>query len=151
MEASHSQRSWCGACCIVDSACQLLSQRTSNTGREAEDLGLGVEDGCAAEIGLFLSYEGQATLASRFDAIGSPLVMSTLENGLKVSIVVRSRTFNLADLPTTEQINRAHTTILQKEDHIKNTDNLNAMIWNNPDDGGALQVIDVGGVKIEKN
>ena len=117
---------------------------------KTKTLVLGIEDGCAAEIGLFLSLEGQVLLESKFEAIGRPLVMSTLENGFNVSIVVRSRTFNRADLPTTEQINRAHTTVLQKEELIKNADNLNTMLWNDPGDGGTLQVLDVGGVRIER-
>lgn len=108
-----------------------------------------VEAGCAAEIGVFLSHEGMKTLEPKMVAIGHPIVMVTLDNKLNVSIVVRSRTFDPSVLPTTETFAKSKRILLQKEP-IQEQKNLNAMIWNVPKDGEALQVIDVGGLKIVK-
>jgi hypothetical protein len=120
-----------------------LSQR-----ERANTLIFGVKDRCAAEIGLFLSREDHTTLEVKLVPLGHPIVMVTLENGLKVSVVARSRDFDPGVLPTTEQMKRARMTALHPQD-MQNTENLNAVIWNKPEDGGTLQVIDIGGVRLE--
>ncbi|MFT0879821.1 hypothetical protein VRZ08_24880 [Rhodopseudomonas sp. G2_2311] len=109
----------------------------------------GVEPGCAAEFGIFLSHENMQTLEPKFAKMGHPIVMVTLENKLNVSIVARSRTFNPTVLPTAEMFAKSKSIQLQKEPTHEQK-NLNAMIWNAPKDGEALQVIDVGGLEIRK-
>lgn len=108
----------------------------------------GVESGCAVEIGLFLSYEDQATLESKLVNLGHPMVMFTLDNKLKVSIVVRSRDFDPSVLPSSEKTNLAKRTQLMKTEDLPFDSTLNAMLWNAPNDGEAIQVVDIGGVKI---
>jgi hypothetical protein len=107
---------------------------------------LGVEDGCCAEIGVFLSYENQETLEPKLMKIGKLMFVITLDSKMHVSLVARSRQFDSACLPSDEQTARAPALRLgtdRQPDHA----NLNAMLWNDPGDGGALQVIDVGGVR----
>jgi hypothetical protein len=107
---------------------------------------LGVEDGCCAEIGVFISHEHPVTLEAKLMALGKPMFVITLENKMYVSLVARSRSFDRASLPSDEQAARGRALLLEMEGTPDN-DNLNAMLWNNPGDGGALQVIDVGGVR----
>jgi hypothetical protein len=118
---------------------------------KSKTLVLGIEDKSAAEIGLFLSREPQESLEPQFTKIGTPLALTTLDNGLSVSIVVRSRRFDPADLPSTEKLGRAQMTLLKMQNDIVESDNLNAMFWNDPGDGGTLQVVDIGGVKLTRN
>lgn len=113
---------------------------------------LGVEKGCAAEIGIFLSRENHPSLEAKFLPWGHPLFMVTLDNGHKVSIVVRSTPFNPSVLPTNEQTQAASKLLLQSPQDIPDSsNNLNAMLWTLPPEGGCLQVIDVGGVGYAKN
>lgn len=106
----------------------------------------GVEDGCAAEIGIFLSREKHTTLEAKLLPLGHPIVMVSLENDLNVSVVVRLQSFDPRVLPTDEQRQSARGVLLEKSALSEDRENLNAMIWNKPGDGGVLQVIDVGGV-----
>jgi hypothetical protein len=107
---------------------------------------LGIEDGCCAEIGIFLSQEHPATLEAKLMALGKPMFAITLENKMHVSLVVRSRPFDRTSLPSDEQTARARALRLGT-DGVPDNDNLNTMLWNDPGDGGTLQVIDVGGVR----
>jgi hypothetical protein len=76
-------------------------------------------------------------------AVGKPMFVVTLKNEMHVSLVARSQPFDRTCLPSVEQTARAQRLLLELPDH----DNLNAMLWNDPGDGGTLQVIDVGGVR----
>jgi len=111
---------------------------------------LGIEDGCCAEIGIFLSHEQPDTLEAKLAPLGKPMFVITLENKMHISLVARSRPFDRASLPSDEQTARARALLLETEG-ISDNDNLNAMLWNNPGDGGTLQVIDVGGVRWKNN
>jgi hypothetical protein len=78
--------------------------------------------------------------------IGKLMFVIALDSKMHVSLVARSRQFDSACLPSDEQTARAPALRLgtdRQPDHA----NLNAMLWNDPGDGGALQVIDVGGVR----
>jgi hypothetical protein len=108
---------------------------------------LGIEDGCCAEIGIFLSQEHPATLETKLMALGKPMFATTLDNKMHVSLVARSRPFDRSCLPTDAQIARAQALRLTTEGIAKN-DDLSAMLWNDPGDGGSLQIIDVGGVRL---
>jgi hypothetical protein len=105
---------------------------------------LGIEDGCCAEIGVFISNEHPGTLEAKLMDLGKPMFVITLDNKMHVSLVARSRSFDRASLPSDEQTVRARTLLL---DEAPDSDNLNAMLWNDPGDGGTLQVVDVGGVR----
>jgi hypothetical protein len=107
---------------------------------------LGIEDGCCAEIGVFLSHEHPATLEAKLMALGKPMFVVTLKNEMHVSLLARSRPFDRACLPSVEQTAQAQRLLLETEGILDN-DNLNAMLWTNPGDGGTLQVIDIGGVR----
>jgi hypothetical protein len=74
--------------------------------------------------------------------------MINLENGLRVSIVARSREFDPTVLPSNAQVQSAKSTSLVRPDQLAEHADLNAMIWNDPGDGGALQIIDIGGVRV---
>ena len=116
----------------------------------AKTLVLGVEEKCAAEIGIFLSQESHETLESKFLQIGRPIFFATLEKGLRVSIVVRSTQFDPGVLPTPEHLRASRGTLLQRIEDLADND-LNAMLWNKPEEGEALQVIDIGGVTLNKS
>ncbi len=104
---------------------------------------LGIEDGCCAEVGVFLSHEDRATLETKLETIGKPMFEVTLENGVRVSLVSRSRPFDRTSLPSTEQVSKSVTLRFEA---VPDNDDLNAILWNKPVDGGALQCIDIGGV-----
>lgn len=123
--------------------CRVASLR--DTSRK-NTLVLGVEDGCCAEIGVFISHEHPATLEAKLVVLGKPMFVITLKNKMHVSLVARSRSFDRASLPSDEQTASARALLLETEGTPDN-DSLNAMLWNNPGDGGTLQVIDVGGVR----
>lgn len=112
-------------------------------------LALGIEDNCTAEIGVFLSYEGKETLEEKFKNIGNPIAMVTLDNLINVSIVVRSGPFDPAILPTPEQYSNGRMFLLQTASVIEEH-NLNAIMFNEPKDGEALQVVDIGGLSLVK-
>jgi hypothetical protein len=96
---------------------------------------LGIEDGCCAEIGVFISHEHPSTLEAKLLELGKPMFVITLDNKMHVSLVARSRSFDRASLPSDEQTARARALLLDKEGTPDN-DNLNAILWNNPGDGG---------------
>jgi hypothetical protein len=125
--------------------CRAASLSDSDSSSK-NTLVLGVEDGCCAEIGVFISHEHPVTLEAKFMAIGKPMFVITLENKMHVWLVARAQSFDPASLPSDEQTARGRALLLEPEGTPDN-DNLNAMLWNNPGDGGALQVIDVGGVR----
>jgi hypothetical protein len=110
---------------------------------------LGIEDGCCAEIGVFHSHEQPATLDAKLMKIGKPMFVTTLDNKMHVSVVVRSRLFDRANLPSQEQTARAGFLRVQAGS-VVDTENLNAILWDAPADGGTLQVIDVGGVRLKR-
>ncbi|MEH2505608.1 hypothetical protein V1290_004419 [Bradyrhizobium sp. AZCC 1578] len=110
---------------------------------------LGIEDGSCAEIGVFLSREHPATLESKLKKIGRPMFAVTLDNGMHTSLVVRSRPFDSASLPSDEQTARARSQMLTTEP-VSENETLNAILWDAPEDGGAIRVIDVGGVRWKK-
>lgn len=91
-----------------------------------------VEDNCAAEIGVFLSRETHETLEAKLLPIGYPIFTINLENGLRVSIVARSREFDPAVLPSNAQLQSAKSTPLVRPDQLAEHADLNAMIWNDP-------------------
>ena len=123
-----------------------LSERAkSNT------LVLGLEDGSTAEIGVFFSYEEQLALEQKFLQFGKPIVIATLDNKLRVSIVVRSRRFDPSVLPSDEQLRYSKLILLHQPGEIAGTNNLNAMLWNDPSDGEVLHVVDVGGVRLKNS
>ncbi len=68
---------------------------------------LGIEVGCCAEIGVFLSREGPETLEATFSSAGLPTFAITLDNKVHVSLVARSRRFDPSCFPTPEQAARA--------------------------------------------
>ena len=116
--------------------------------QQKKTLVLGVEEGCAAEIGVFASYEDMQTLEDRFLKIGNPLFAVRLDNGVTISIVVRSTSFDPSILPTSDKLNHSKRIEFVAGSDIQNKDNLNMIVWNRPGDGEALQVVDIGGVRI---
>jgi hypothetical protein len=83
-------------------------------------------------------------------ALGKPMFVVTLKNEMHVSLLARSRPFDRACLPSVEQTAQAQRLLLETEGILDN-DNLNAMLWTNPGDGGTLQVIDIAGVRWENH
>lgn len=116
--------------------------------RKKKALVLGVEKGCAAENGVFASVQEMQSLEEGFQRIGRPLFAVKLENGITVSIVVRSAAFDPSVLPTSEQLNTSKKVEITEYKSLEHRENLNMLIWNKPGDGEALQVIDVGGLKV---
>src|SRR4029078_1008679 len=102
-----------------------------------------------AEIGVFLSHEGQETLAPKFVNLGKPIVMTTLDNQLKVPLVALSQPFDPSILPKSEILAKSKNLLLQSEPVVEQK-NLNALLFTAPKDGEALQVLDVGGVALRR-
>jgi hypothetical protein len=116
---------------------------------EKKVLVLGVEEGRAAEIGIFGSYELGASLEERLSRIGHPLFNVRLENNLAISIVVRSGPFDPKVLPSNEQFERSKRMEFSSLGEVRQRVNLNAVLWNDPSDEGVLQLVDIGGLKIK--
>jgi hypothetical protein len=109
----------------------------------------GIEPTNALEIGIFLSREGRATLEEKFVPIGHPLFEVAIEDWLNVMIVVRSVAFDATCLPSAEQISTVQFSPLEPIEQQTNLSNLNMTLWNAPQDGAPLQVIDIGGLTIK--
>lgn len=112
---------------------------------------LGVRKGCAAQVGIFISRESGKALEERLCKIGQPLFTTVLENGLSVHLIARSHPFDPKALPTAGQTEKAKSVLLKKPEDINEHHEYNAMLWNDPGDGGVLQVIDIGGVRMQRN
>jgi hypothetical protein len=130
---------------VVRLPAQFMRQHEHPYVSQKKALVFGIEDGCALEVGIFLSRESHATIEGRLIKIGTPLCEVAIDNWLKVHIVVRSASFDSACLPNQSQITGAIATPLDAAAHLHST-NLSAMLWNDPGDGGTLQIVDVGGV-----
>jgi hypothetical protein len=109
---------------------------------------LGIEDGSCAENGAFLSHEHPTTLGPKLDAIAKPMFTITLDNELHVWLVARAKRFDPACLPSKEQTARARSLALISE--LRFDEPFNAIAWDAPVDGGAIRVIDVGGVRLQR-
>jgi hypothetical protein len=146
MGAAKTCSTGSGTCCDLDVASGLCRAPPLSDRSRKNTFVLGVEDGSCAQIGVFLSLEHPNTLGAMLAVIGSPMFAITLDNKMHVSLVARSQPFDRASLPSDELLALGRSLPLRTEgtpDH----DNLNAMIWNAPEDGGTLEVIDVGGVR----
>ncbi len=110
---------------------------------------IGINDGSQLEVGVFLSRESPKTLEGKLCTVGMPMFAATLDNAMHVSLVARARPFDRTMLPTEEQIAGARSQMLTTKSMPEN-DVLNAILWDAPADGGALRVIDVGGVRWKK-
>jgi hypothetical protein len=110
--------------------------------------------GKAVEIGYFYCREARQTLESKFLAIGKPLVFTDLENGEVVWMVAREAEFDPACLPSSEQLGRSDGNVLEPNAFpvpgVPRTD-LNAVLWNAPQRGEALRMIEIGGVTAVRN
>lgn len=104
----------------------------------------------AVEVGFFYSRMPNAHLEPSLSKIGHPLFWAQLDSGETVSIVARNRDFDPKSLPSSEQMNRSKMNPLRS--HIEDElENLTAAFWNEPKDGGALQVMEISGVRMRKN
>jgi len=110
---------------------------------------LGVPDGRAAEVRLFISNESPDTLEDKLLKVGIPMFVTDLENGLFVSIVARPSLFDPSVLPTQEKLNLGKKVFFEEPE--ADSDNYNAMFWNKPGDSGTLTVIEIGGVGLKRN
>jgi hypothetical protein len=110
--------------------------------------------GKAVEIGFFLSREAKATLEPKFLAIGKPLFFTNLENSESVWMVAREAEFDTACLPSAEKLNSSGGHLLDPNAFptagVPRT-NLNAILWNAPQTGEPLRVIEIGGVTAIRN
>lgn len=122
----------------------LSDQARKNT------LVLSIEDGSQLEVGVFLSREHPKSLESKLGKVGTPIFAITLDNSVHISLVFRSRQFDRAVLPSEEQTARARAQMLTTQPMPENSEVLNAIFWDAPEDGGALRVTDVGGVRWRK-
>ncbi|MBR1298541.1 hypothetical protein [Bradyrhizobium sp. AUGA SZCCT0042] len=111
---------------------------------------LGIDDGSCVDIGVFLSHEHPKTLEAKLEVIGKPMFVVTLDNNMHISLVARSQPFDpTSTLPPEEAVARGKSLLLNANPP-PDTDDLNAMLWNDPGDGGTLQVTDVGGVRLKR-
>jgi len=106
--------------------------------------------GEAVEFGFFYSREPAETLEPKLEEIGRPLFRTTLDNGDSVSMVARVKAFDVATIPSIERLQSSLKPLVERDELRASTasDNLTMMMWNDPGDGGQLQVIEIGGLKV---
>jgi hypothetical protein len=108
--------------------------------------------GQAVEFGFFYSYEDEVSMEKRYARIGQSIVCTTLDNGERVTILVRITEFDRACLPSQDQADKAPGLILSKD--VFNTErelsNLTATFWNDPKDGETLRLVEIGGMKLRR-
>jgi hypothetical protein len=107
-----------------------------------------VADGEAGEIGLFYSREAIEALEPKLARIGKPCVYTKLDDGMTVSTIARARDFDIGSLPTQIPANALLDESLNGSDTIES---LHAVYWNDPQESGTLQMIEIGGVKLRRN
>jgi hypothetical protein len=108
----------------------------------------------AVEFGFVYSREPIDVLEQKLMKIGKPLFRTGLDNGESVSVVVRLTDFDPAVLPSQDKLNNGGLRVLSPENMPEpggERSNLTAALWNKPEDGGTLQVIEVGGVTMRRN
>ena len=109
--------------------------------------------GKAFEFGFFYSLEEMNTLEEQFSKVGKPLCSTKLADGTTVSIVARLIDFDRSFLPTQPQMNAFAGQMLSSE--LRNLQGelpgLTGMFWNQPKDGGALTVYEIGGMRLRRN
>jgi hypothetical protein len=104
-------------------------------------------------LGFFYSRAPEAELQAKFSRIGTPLFRTTLNNGESVSIVTRVVEFDPAILPGPERLNAAGLREINYDalpPAGETESNLTATFWNTPNEGGSLQLIEIGGVSIKR-
>ncbi len=110
--------------------------------------------GEAVEFGFFYSRETVETLEPKLAQIGQPLFQVTLENGEAIHVIARIRRFDAAVLPSSEKMSAEGMTPLNPKALPKpgaeQTD-LNAVLWNAPEDGETFQILEIGGVTLRRN
>ena len=111
---------------------------------------LDIEDGSQLEVGVFLSRERPSTLASKLVTVGKPFFPVLLDNGMYVWLVFRAKPFDRAILLTPEQLARARPQMLTTGP-LPESRVLNMIVCDAPEDGGALRITDVGGVRWKKH
>ena len=108
--------------------------------------------GMAVEVGFFHSREPAESVEPKFLEIGKPVFRTDLDDGESVSIVVREVAFDPATLPSTDQFNAGGARLLDPDCPIGvEMKNLTAMLWNAPNDGEALRIVEVGGLSAVRN
>jgi|GEM_PF-5827372 len=120
------------AASLVLPADYCRSTGPSESGRKKTFI-LGIEEGCCAEIGIFLSRESPNTLEAKLTKIGMPMFAIALDNNSHVSLVARSRQFEPLVLPSEAQTAAAAFTKLRNA-AISKSESLNAVIWDAPND-----------------
>lgn len=112
-----------------------------------------VPPGKAFEFGFFYSREGIDDLRDRFLSVGKPLCSSKLADGTTVSLVSRVIDFDRSALPPPVQLTAAPGHILPKEaaDPHFEQKGLTAHFWNQPEDGKALMMYEIGGISLRRN
>jgi hypothetical protein len=108
--------------------------------------------GKAVEVGIFFSREPIKTLATKLSVVGMPVCYTSLASGETVSMVVRQANFDPSGLPTSEMLSRAGMHLLDR-DAVPDTEvsGLMAAFWNQPNDGGALHLVEIGGITLRRN
>jgi hypothetical protein len=110
--------------------------------------------GWACEFGFFVSREPTETLEAKMLQIGQPITRTDLDNGESVWMVVRQIEFDPSVLPSTHDFKSAHHQMLDKSAYPEPgtvRENLTALLWNEPEADGTLQVIEVGGVTVRRD
>jgi hypothetical protein len=108
--------------------------------------------GQAVEFGFFFSREEQSAIREQYLKIGQPIVCTTLESGEHVTVVAKISEFDKAYLPSQAQLDKASGTVFSRSalDNRDELPNLTATFWNDPRDGDALRLVEVGGVTLRR-
>lgn len=111
----------------------------------------GIGPNCALQILIFLSNSGEDIPVRLFLEIGQPVFETNIDNWFKVSVVARSVTFDPSILPRMDQINRSpFQQLLPAEALASQSSPSNMLLWNEPKDRAALEIIDVGGIAVTR-
>jgi hypothetical protein len=104
--------------------------------------------GKAVELGFFYSREAKETLEPRFMEIGKPLHYADLPNGEFVWLVGREADFDPTCIPTAEfDTARGSLDVLSLGTERRG---LTVILWNSPEAGEPLRVIELGGTTVTR-
>ena len=110
-------------------------------------------EGHAIEFGFFYSKEGPETLEEKLLSIGTPMFNTCLLNGEFVSMISREIPFGPENMPPFP--NRTSDVEPLSKDALpgpgENIQNLSAMLFDRPKDGGILSIVQVDGLTISRD
>jgi hypothetical protein len=139
-----------GAICVLSVAFPAarlhMKGQTGSVSKPLLRVGLGPDDQ-AVQLGIFYTREPREVVDQKFCAVGKPTFVTHLDNGDDVWMVFRAAEYDLAAIPTAEQLAQSTGFSTCPAADFGNVEDLAGLIWEQPTDGQPMHVAEIG--KIE--